>query len=269
MLVGKDGKIEKVGRAADVSIPSGYKTLRRKVVTPGLVDARATVGPHRLAQPEPRPGPARDLGPAAAGAARDRRLQRPGPADRVGPRLRHRPRSTPATRPGAVISGQTLIAKTRGDSVDARRVRAGGDDRGDARHERPRRRRQEPGTPAQDGGAAARRADQGAGVPARRSETAAKGKEPEPSLRSEALVPRAEGRACRCSVTVAARQRHPDARCASPTSSGSRSCSTARPRRYARARAIKKAGVPVIVHPTMARARRRAGERELRDRLGR
>ena len=44
VLVGKGGKIEKVGRAGDVSVPSGYKSLRAKVVTPGLVDAHATVG---------------------------------------------------------------------------------------------------------------------------------------------------------------------------------------------------------------------------------
>lgn len=44
VLVGKNGKIEKVGRAGDVPIPGGYPTLSAKVVTPGLVDARATVG---------------------------------------------------------------------------------------------------------------------------------------------------------------------------------------------------------------------------------
>ena len=44
VLVGKDGKIERVGPAASVRIPTGYKLLRAKVVTPGLVDAHSVVG---------------------------------------------------------------------------------------------------------------------------------------------------------------------------------------------------------------------------------
>ncbi len=40
----RDGKIERVGPASQVSVPEGYKTLRAKVVTPGLVDAHGTVG---------------------------------------------------------------------------------------------------------------------------------------------------------------------------------------------------------------------------------
>ena len=40
----RDGKIERVGPASQVNVPEGYKTLRAKVVTPGLVDAHGTVG---------------------------------------------------------------------------------------------------------------------------------------------------------------------------------------------------------------------------------
>jgi len=38
-----DGKIERVGPADRVTIPSGYKVLKGKVVTPGLVDAHTVV----------------------------------------------------------------------------------------------------------------------------------------------------------------------------------------------------------------------------------
>src|SRR5688572_19057290 len=44
VLVGANGKIERVGTAADVRVPTGYRLLRAKVVTPGLVDARTVVG---------------------------------------------------------------------------------------------------------------------------------------------------------------------------------------------------------------------------------
>ncbi len=40
----RDGKIERVGPASSVSIPDGYEIHDAAVVTPGLVDARATVG---------------------------------------------------------------------------------------------------------------------------------------------------------------------------------------------------------------------------------
>ena len=40
----RNGKIERVGSARQVNIPSGYQTLRAKVVTPGLIDARTVVG---------------------------------------------------------------------------------------------------------------------------------------------------------------------------------------------------------------------------------
>src|SRR5215218_4905641 len=40
----KDGKIEAVGRAAQLKIPSNYRTISAKVVTPGLIDAHSVVG---------------------------------------------------------------------------------------------------------------------------------------------------------------------------------------------------------------------------------
>ncbi|MCU0453150.1 MAG: amidohydrolase family protein [Bacteroidetes bacterium] len=40
----KDGKIERVGPASAVAIPAGYKIMIGAVVTPGLVDAHSTVG---------------------------------------------------------------------------------------------------------------------------------------------------------------------------------------------------------------------------------
>lgn len=44
VLCGQDGKIESVGSASKVTIPEGYQVLEAAVVTPGLIDARGTVG---------------------------------------------------------------------------------------------------------------------------------------------------------------------------------------------------------------------------------
>ena len=40
----RNGRIERVGPAADVPIPAGMRVLSAKVVTPGLVDAHTVVG---------------------------------------------------------------------------------------------------------------------------------------------------------------------------------------------------------------------------------
>lgn len=40
----KDGKIERVGSAANISIPDNYKVYESAVVSPGLIDARTVVG---------------------------------------------------------------------------------------------------------------------------------------------------------------------------------------------------------------------------------
>lgn len=44
VLCGPDGKIEAVGSAEQVTIPDGYRVVRAKVVTPGIIDAHGTVG---------------------------------------------------------------------------------------------------------------------------------------------------------------------------------------------------------------------------------
>ena len=40
----RDGVIERVGPASEVTIPAGYRTLTARVVTPGLIDAHTVVG---------------------------------------------------------------------------------------------------------------------------------------------------------------------------------------------------------------------------------
>jgi imidazolonepropionase-like amidohydrolase len=44
VLCGPDGKIQSVGTAAEVPVPDGWKVLTAEVAMPGIIDARTTVG---------------------------------------------------------------------------------------------------------------------------------------------------------------------------------------------------------------------------------
>ncbi|MDX1980599.1 MAG: amidohydrolase family protein [Bryobacteraceae bacterium] len=113
----RDGKIEGVGPAAQLSVPAGYRTLRAAVVTPGLVDAHTVVGltgwlnqPHDQEQIE-RSAP---LQPEL------RAIDAYNPKDELVKFVREMGVTTIHTGhgPGALISGQTMILKTVDAPVD-------------------------------------------------------------------------------------------------------------------------------------------------------
>jgi imidazolonepropionase-like amidohydrolase len=117
VVVVQDGRIAAIGPASEIEVPEGLGELRAKVVTPGLIDARATVG--------------------LTGLLNQRQdqdqLERSAP---IQPQLRaldafniHDPliewvRSFGVTTihtghaPGELISGQTMVIKTWGNTVD-------------------------------------------------------------------------------------------------------------------------------------------------------
>lgn len=113
----RNGKIERVGSSRQVNIPSGYQTLRAKVVTPGLIDARTVVGlsgylnqPHDQMQLELSASIQPELRAIDAYNAREKLVEW----------LRQYGVTTVQTghAPGALMSGQTMIVKTIGDNVD-------------------------------------------------------------------------------------------------------------------------------------------------------
>ncbi len=118
----RGGKIAAVGRASEVAIPAGVQVLSAAVVTPGLVDAHSVVGlagwlnyghdQEQLEQSEP-------LQPEL------RAVDAYDPREPLVEWLRGFGVTTLHTghAPGAVIAGQTLIAKTAGDTVDEALVR--------------------------------------------------------------------------------------------------------------------------------------------------
>ncbi|MFL6352159.1 MAG: amidohydrolase family protein [Bryobacteraceae bacterium] len=111
------GKVTKVGSASQVTIPQAYDTRSAKVVTPGLVDAHSVVG----------------LTGYLNAATDQDELERSAP---VQPELRAIDAYDPRERliewvrsfgvttmntghsPGALVSGQTMIVKTRGNTVE-------------------------------------------------------------------------------------------------------------------------------------------------------
>lgn len=111
------GKIKLVGSALDIPVPPEARVLRGKVVTPGLVDAHTTVGltgylnqdqdQDQLDQTEP-------IQPEL------RAIDSYNPRERLIEWIRGFGVTTIHTghAPGALVSGQTMIAKTVGESVD-------------------------------------------------------------------------------------------------------------------------------------------------------
>jgi imidazolonepropionase-like amidohydrolase len=116
IILVKDGKIERVG--VDIQVPAGYQVLEAKAVTPGLVDARSVVGfsgslniPVDQDQVE-RSSPIQpDL----------RAIDAYNPDEKLVDYVRSWGVTTLHTGHGmgALISGQTMVVKTRPGTTDA------------------------------------------------------------------------------------------------------------------------------------------------------
>lgn len=113
----RDGKIERAGPAAQVPIPSGFRTLEAKVVTPGLVDAHSVVGLagyQGLAQDQEQLDTSGPIQPEL------RAIDAYNPADPLIEYVRGFGVTTLHTghAPGALMSGETMVVKTTGRTVE-------------------------------------------------------------------------------------------------------------------------------------------------------
>lgn len=116
VLVGEDGRIREAGPAATVTVPDGWRVLEAAAVTPGLVDAHSVVGlagwlnaDHDQDQLDTE----RPIQPALR--AFDAYNAREPLVEWVrgfGVTTLHTGHG-----PGALVSGQTMIVKTRGETV--------------------------------------------------------------------------------------------------------------------------------------------------------
>ncbi|MBA2354210.1 MAG: amidohydrolase family protein [Acidobacteria bacterium] len=107
----RDGKIERVGPAAQVQVPAGYREVAAKVVTPGLIDAHSVVGlsgylnqPHDQDQVESSSPIQPELRAVDAYNAQDKLVEW---LRQLGVTTIHTGHG-----PGALISGQTMVVKT-------------------------------------------------------------------------------------------------------------------------------------------------------------
>lgn len=120
----RDGRIEDVGGAGTIVIPDDYTIIEAPVVTPGFIDAHSAVGlTGYLNQDQDQD----QLDRTSAMQPELRALDAYNPGERLVEWVRGLGVTTLHTghAPGALISGQTMIVKTAGNTVeDAVRVPA-------------------------------------------------------------------------------------------------------------------------------------------------
>ena len=117
VVVVRNGKIAEVGAAASVRIPSGYRVLEAAVVTPGLIDAHTVVGMAgylNFAQDQDQLDSSEPIQPEL------RAVDGFNSRERLVDWVRELGVTTIHTGhgPGAVISGQTMVAKTWAKNAD-------------------------------------------------------------------------------------------------------------------------------------------------------
>ncbi|MDQ2844154.1 MAG: amidohydrolase family protein [Acidobacteriota bacterium] len=113
----ENGKISKVGPAEQVQIPAGFETRSAEVVTPGLVDAHSTVG---LTGYLNMPTDQDELEKSAPIQPELRAIDAYDPHERLIEWVRSFGVTTMNTghAPGALVAGQTMVVKTRGNTVE-------------------------------------------------------------------------------------------------------------------------------------------------------
>ncbi|NBD95757.1 MAG: amidohydrolase family protein [Gammaproteobacteria bacterium] len=251
VVVIEDGRITAVGPAASTEIPEGVLVLESAAATPGLIDARSTVGlSGYLNQPHDQD----QLERSAAIQPELRAIDAYNPLEKLVSWQREHGVTTLQTGhgPGEVISGQLLIAKSAGDTVDEAVVRpysalAATLGEGATRHDRS-----SPGNRSK--AVALLRAKLYAAQEYREKlESAEEGKAPARDLALDALADVLSGEV----PLIIEAHRHSDIMTALRLAEefGFRLILAGASDAHLLIDEIKEADVPVIIHPTMARAR--------------
>ncbi len=117
VVVIRDGKIAAVGPTASTPIPDGFRVMDAKVVTPGLIDPRCTVGVSGLFNQEHDQDQLERSGPIQPEL---RAIDSYNPLDPLVEYVRSYGITTIQTghAPGEVVSGQLAIFKTMGNTAE-------------------------------------------------------------------------------------------------------------------------------------------------------
>ena len=252
----EDGKIREVGRINDVAIPDGWKKLSAKVVTPGFIDAHTTLGlSGMLNQPDDQ----EQVEKSAAIQSELRAIDAYNGRDELVDWVRDLGITTINTGhgPRALISGQTMILKTVSQNISDGVIKplamiTGSIGEGGLRRDG----KKSPGTKAKT--ISMLRAEFiKAGEYLKKIENAEEGKEPARDLKLEALGKVLEGEV----PLLLTAHRHQDIGAALRLANefGFRLILDGASEAHLVLEDIKKAGIPIIVHPTMIRA---GGEQE-------
>ena len=118
VVVIQDGKIIAVGPAETVTIPTGFRVLQATVVTPGLIDAHSTVGLSGILNQKQDQD---QLERSAPIQPELRAIDAYNAHDKLITWVRNFGITTLHTghAPGELISGQTCIVKTTGNTIEA------------------------------------------------------------------------------------------------------------------------------------------------------
>lgn len=247
----ENGKVKQVGPAADVAIPPGTRMLRGAVVTPGLIDAHTAVGLTGFlnqAQDQDQLDTGEPMQPEL------RAIDSYNPRERLVEWVRGFGITTIHTghAPGSLVSGQTMVVKTVGETVEEATLKPVamvavtlGDDA------RPGDDKKSPGTRSK-AVAMLRGELVKAREYARKRGLADAEKRPERDLRREVFTDVLDGK-LPLLVTVN-RATDIDAALRVATEFGIRIVLDSAAEAYLATDRIKAARVPVIVHPTMRRA---------------
>jgi imidazolonepropionase-like amidohydrolase len=117
VLIDASGKITAVGASTQVPIPTDYKVIQGEVATPGLIDARGTVGVSGILNQRQDQD---QLERSSAIQPELRAIDAYNPQDRLVEWVRGFGITTIHTghAPGELISGQTTIVKTIGTTIE-------------------------------------------------------------------------------------------------------------------------------------------------------
>jgi imidazolonepropionase-like amidohydrolase len=117
VLIGDNGKIEAVGTAAQIKIPAGYRIVSAKVVTPGLIDAHSVIGLNGYLN---QPNDQMALDTTSTVQPDLRAIDSYNAEETLIKWVQEFGVTTIHTghQPSALVSGQTMIAKTTGKTVE-------------------------------------------------------------------------------------------------------------------------------------------------------